>query len=100
MKFQAAAVSVTAVLSATSAAAQSSQCAFQVGSPVNTTSGLLQGHRAPNATQVSEYLGIPFAQPPVDQLRFAPPAQYTSNASMNASNYVSFKPAQFDCRLY
>ena len=40
--------------------------------------GLVQGRlRAPNAdggeTQVAEYLGIPFAQPPIGAGRFAPP---------------------------
>lgn len=36
-----------------------------VGFPVNTTSGLIIGHASKNRSQVSEYLGIPYAQPPL-----------------------------------
>lgn len=80
-------------------------CAFSVGKQVRTTSGryplfpprshtpsnhpthpgTVLGHRAPNATQVSEYLGIPFAVPPLGPLRFAPPVPYTSHRHINAS---------------
>ena len=60
---------------------------YSIGAAVNTTSGLIVGHPAPNATQVSEYLGIPFAQPPVGQLRFAPPVAYHSTRTFNASRF-------------
>ncbi|KAL9059370.1 MAG: hypothetical protein Q9162_001239 [Coniocarpon cinnabarinum] len=60
---------------------------FQVGQAVNTTSGIVIGHRAKNATQVSEYLGIPFAHPPVGDLRFAPPVPYTGDDSINAASF-------------
>lgn len=63
-------------------------CDYVVGAPVNTTSGTVWGHRAPNATSVSEYLGIPFAQPPVGPLRFAPPVRYTSQKAFNAAKAV------------
>lgn len=56
---------------------------------VNTTSGPVSGHVAPNATNVSEYLGIPYAKPPVDDLRFAPPEKYTSTTSVNGTDFVS-----------
>lgn len=59
---------------------------FNVGQEVNTTSGLVQGHAAANRSQVSEYLGIPFAQPPVGDLRFAAPKAYRSSARFNASS--------------
>ena len=58
-----------------------------VGKEVNTTSGIIRGHAAVNRTQVSEYLGIPFAKPPVNDLRFAAPEPYRSNAYFNASSF-------------
>ena len=56
---------------------------------VITSSGAITGHAAPNKPDVLEYLGIPYAQPPVGQLRFAPPQPYTSLQPFNASTYVS-----------
>ncbi|KAK2608316.1 hypothetical protein N8I77_006934 [Diaporthe amygdali] len=60
---------------------------FCVGEQVNTTSGIIQGHAAANRTEVSEYLGIPFAQPPVGDLRFAGPQPYLSSEPFDASSY-------------
>jgi len=64
-------------------------CDYIVGAPVKTSSGTVWGHRAPNATSVSEYLGIPFAQPPVGPLRFAAPERYDSERIFNAAKAVS-----------
>lgn len=79
---------------------------YKVGTAVNTTSGLVVGHAASNATQVSEYLGIPFAQAPIGNLRFAPPVAYSGNRSIEASNFgadcpsiVSSVPYFFDLQL-
>jgi hypothetical protein len=56
---------------------------------VNTTSGLVSGHASSNASaQVSEYLGIPYAQPPVGDLRFAPPVRYAGSSGINGTNFV------------
>jgi hypothetical protein len=56
---------------------------------VNTTSGLIDGHASSNAsTGVSEYLGIPYAKPPVGDLRFAPPAKYEGTSSINGTSFV------------
>jgi cholinesterase len=63
-----------------------------VGASVNTSSGPVTGHAARNRTAVSEYLGIPYAQPPVGQLRFAPPQAYSSSRPFNASSYVCIHP--------
>ena len=60
-----------------------------VGQPVGTTSGTVIGHAARNRTGVSEYLGIPFAEPPVGELRFAAPSPYYRRGNITASNFVS-----------
>ncbi|KAI4223713.1 MAG: hypothetical protein L6R36_005209 [Xanthoria steineri] len=54
---------------------------------VKTSNGIIIGHEAPNASQVVEYLGIPYAQPPIGDLRFAAPVAYKGNAKsvFNAS---------------
>jgi cholinesterase len=62
---------------------------FAVGQPVKSTSGTLIGHAASTRGQVSEYLGIPFAQPPTGQLRFAAPQPFNGNGTIVASQYVS-----------
>ncbi|TVY24137.1 Acetylcholinesterase [Lachnellula hyalina] len=57
------------------------------GQTVNTTSGLVSGHGATNQSGVSEYLGIPFAQPPIGDLRFAAPVKFTGSASLNGTSF-------------
>lgn len=59
-----------------------------VGATVLTDSGPVVGHAAKNRANVSEYLGIPYAQPPLASLRFAAPRRYLSNATFNAAAYV------------
>jgi hypothetical protein len=56
-----------------------------------TTSGHIQGHLArwPENHHVSEYLGIPYAKPPLGRLRWAPPEKYTSNKTHEGNRYVS-----------
>ncbi|KAJ5696852.1 hypothetical protein N7536_007264 [Penicillium majusculum] len=63
---------------------------WNVGQPVRTTSGLVVGHSATNASEVSEYVGIPYAAPPLGRLRFQPPVRYTGNGTINAT---AFGPA-------
>lgn len=60
-----------------------------VGQTVNTTSGPVTGHPASNSTEVSEYLGIPYAKPPVDDLRWQQPVAYTGTAPINGTAFVS-----------
>lgn len=62
---------------------------WTVGQAVDTTSGTIIGHAAPNALNVSEYLGIRYAESPVGELRFAAPKAYRSNATFTAANFVS-----------
>ncbi|KAI0125069.1 carboxylesterase [Xylariales sp. AK1849] len=58
-----------------------------VGQIVNTTSGPVSGHSATNNTEVSEYLGIPYAEPPVGNLRWQRPVAYTGTAPINGTAF-------------
>ncbi|KAE8140303.1 Alpha/Beta hydrolase protein [Aspergillus pseudotamarii] len=60
-----------------------------VGQSVPTTSGLVIGHAAADASEVSEYVGIPYAQPPLGNLRFQPPVAYHGDGTINATSFVS-----------
>jgi cholinesterase len=56
---------------------------------VKTANGPIIGHRETKAADVWEYLGIPYAQPPLGDLRFASPQAYTPQGPYNATNFVS-----------
>ena len=60
--------------------------------PVNTTNGLVIGHQieGKDNVRVREWLGIPYAKPPVGQLRFAAPKPFVSDrgAVFVADQYV------------
>lgn len=60
---------------------------------VDTSSGPVTGHLADNSACVVEYLGIPYAKPPVGELRFAPPERFTSREPYKAEKFG------FDCPL-
>src|ERR1700750_778199 len=53
---------------------------WRVGQPVQTTSGTVVGTHGMTVHDVSLYAGIPFAQPPVGQLRFASPRKYRGHS--------------------
>ena len=56
---------------------------------VNTTSGSLTGQASSQAPDVDEYLGIPYAQPPIGDLRFALPKAYEGKGKLiNATSFV------------
>ncbi|CAC9895104.1 unnamed protein product [Aureobasidium pullulans] len=52
------------------------------GLMVNTTSGRLQGFVNQTVPDVRQFLGIPYAQPPVGPLRFAPPQDPVSSRQL------------------
>jgi len=60
---------------------------------VLTTNGKITGHPAPNVRNTVEFLGIPYAQPPIGPLRFAPPLPPDGNVSFVAANWVRLHPA-------
>jgi cholinesterase len=74
---------IASLLLASAVAAQ----AWTVGQVVDTVSGKVKGQASSWKPQVSEYLGIPFAQPPVGPLRFAAPKLFTSSAAVNATKF-------------
>ncbi|KAK2772240.1 hypothetical protein FQN53_004676 [Emmonsiellopsis sp. PD_33] len=61
---------------------------WEIGQKVETSSGTVVGHASEWKPEVSEYLGIPFAQPPVGELRFAAPKPFTGSKEIVAGNYV------------
>lgn len=67
---------------------------YTVGQAVRTSSGSIVGHPASSRPDVSEYLGIPFAKPPVGDLRFAAPQAYVSSGKINATAFVRIIPFQ------
>ncbi|KAH6613671.1 Alpha/Beta hydrolase protein [Chaetomium sp. MPI-SDFR-AT-0129] len=60
---------------------------WKVGQTVHTTSGSVHGHAASTATEVSEYLGIPYAEPPVNKLRFLPPVRYRGKGRIDGARF-------------
>lgn len=67
---------------------------FTVGQIVETSSGAVFGHAATNP-EVLEYLGIPYAQAPVGDHRFAAPVKYAGSSKIDGSVFVSAKSCLF-----
>jgi len=66
------------------------QTAWEVGQTVETSSGPVSGHAGKSLDQVSEYLGIPFAQPPTGDLRFAAPVKYNGTSPISGASFVCY----------
>jgi len=65
------------------------------GMEVRTTSGLIDGHGAPKRPSVTEFLGVPFAKPPIGSLRFAAPQPYRATGRYKASAFVRYPTKGF-----
>jgi carboxylesterase type B len=62
---------------------------------INTSSGCVVGHSAHQEPGVTEYLGIPYAKPPLGELRFTPPQKLTSTAIIAGHEFVSAFHSKF-----
>ncbi|OLN86960.1 Cholinesterase 3 [Colletotrichum chlorophyti] len=80
-------VDTLGILVATCSLIAATPTLWTVGQSVETTSGIVQGHAASSAVQVSEYLGIPYAQPPIGVLRFQPPTRFAGSGTINGSAF-------------
>ncbi|KAH0429565.1 hypothetical protein CcaCcLH18_08378 [Colletotrichum camelliae] len=78
-----------ALASTTFAAPQPTYGNQRLGQAVDTTSGRVLGHATSDADQVSAYLGILYAAPPVRALRFQPSIAYNGSLAINGSNVPS-----------
>lgn len=59
------------------------------GLTVQTNTGLVSGFYNSSAPNVRQFLGIPYAQPPVGDLRFAPPLPATQRSgTLNATKFA------------
>lgn len=68
---------------------------WTVGQIVKTSSGPVTGHPASVSQDVSEYLGIPYAVPPVGDLRWTAPQAYNGSSPVNGTNFVCKYPFIF-----
>ncbi|RDW74761.1 carboxylic ester hydrolase-18 [Coleophoma cylindrospora] len=65
---------------------------FTIGQIVETSSGPVAGHASTTHLEVSEYLGIPYARPPVGDLRFAAPLKFDGRSMLNGSAFGNSCP--------
>jgi carboxylesterase type B len=64
-----------------------------IGRDATTSSGTIKGHASHWQPKVSEYLGIPYAQPPVGHLRWLAPKPFRGSGAFVAANYSASCPA-------
>lgn len=73
----------------------SSDDALAYGLVVETTSGTVQGFVNQTAPDVRQFLGVPYAEPPLGNLRFAAPESKQPNGTVNATAFPSSCMQQF-----
>jgi hypothetical protein len=61
--------------------------AFKVGQTLVTTSGPIEGHAVSWQPEVSEYLGVPFAIPPLGKLRWTAPKPFIGKKTIKAAKF-------------
>lgn len=62
---------------------------------IETTSGEIHGFINSTAPDVRQFLGIPYAEPPLESLRFAPPQSKSNNGSVDATVFPPSCMQQF-----
>ncbi|EKG10577.1 Carboxylesterase type B [Macrophomina phaseolina MS6] len=67
------------------------RCQFLSPPSVSTSQGIYLPNT--NVPEVDQFLGIPYAQPPLGPLRFAPPAPYTLGSPRTITNATTYGPA-------
>ena len=63
---------------------------WAAGQSVRTTSGTVVGMASPKYPTISQYLGIPFAQPPVGANRWVKPLDYNTTAQIKAVKQAAY----------
>ena len=63
------------------------------GLTIHTSSGIVSGTVSSSEPDVRQFLGIPFAQPPIDSLRWAPPQPLAASAASQTINATQLSPS-------